>query len=154
MEEVNLIAEQPNTVVISCNMRLNFDGLLEKIWEHLDLVRVYTKKANENPDFGDPIVLTNDRNGCSVRSVCEQIHKDLPKEFKYAKVWYAWWHSGAEAANSSRRRSASPTSSWTRTSSKSTRIRPRLRSRRRKSASNSPRIAKRQIKLRRKSDVL
>ena len=46
MEEVNMIAEQPNTVVISCNMKLNFDGLLEKIWEHLDLVRVYTKKAN------------------------------------------------------------------------------------------------------------
>jgi ribosome-interacting GTPase 1 len=87
MEEVNMIAEQPNTVVISCNMKLNFDGLLEKIWEHLDLVRVYTKKANENPDFGDPIVLTNDRNGCSVKSVCEQIHRDLPKEFKYAKVW-------------------------------------------------------------------
>lgn len=88
MEEVNLIAEQPSTVVISCNMKLNFDGLLEKIWEHLDLVRVYTKKANEQPDFSDPIVLTNDRNGCSVRSVCQQIHKDLPKEFKYAKIWY------------------------------------------------------------------
>jgi ribosome-interacting GTPase 1 len=44
MEEVNMIAEQPNTVVISCNMKLNFDGLLEKIWEHLDLDRVYTKK--------------------------------------------------------------------------------------------------------------
>jgi|JI6StandDraft_1071083.scaffolds.fasta_scaffold150940_2 ribosome-interacting GTPase 1 len=87
MEEVNQIAERPSTVVISCNMKLNFDGLLEHIWEKLDLVRVYTKKANEQPDFSDPIVLTNDRNGCSVRSVCEQIHKDLPKEFKYAKIW-------------------------------------------------------------------
>jgi len=50
-------------------------------------VRVYTKKANELPDFGDPIVLTNERNGCSVKSICEQIHRDLPKEFKQAKVW-------------------------------------------------------------------
>lgn len=41
-----MIAEQPTTVVISCNMKLNFDGLLERIWEQLDLVRVYTKKAN------------------------------------------------------------------------------------------------------------
>lgn len=100
MEEVNLIAEKPNTVVISCNMKLNFDGLLERIWEHLDLVRVYTKKANEQPDFSDPIVLTNDRNGCTVRSVCEQIHKDLPKEFKYAKVWYCLSNLGAKVANS------------------------------------------------------
>ena len=105
-----MIAEQPNTAVISCNMKLNFDGLLEKIWEHLDLVRVYTKKANENPDFGDPIVLTNDRNGCSIKSVCEQIHRDLPKEFKYAKVWYFLLYSGAKAANSSRRRWAWRTS--------------------------------------------
>jgi ribosome-interacting GTPase 1 len=87
MEEVNMIASLPTSVVISCNMKLNFDGLLEKIWELLDLVRVYTKKAHDSPDFGDPIVLTNDRNGCSVKSVCEQIHRDLPKEFKYAKVW-------------------------------------------------------------------
>ncbi len=77
MEEVDMIARQPNTVVISCNMKLNFDGLLAKIWECLDLVRVYTKKPHEHPDFNDPIVLTNDRNGCQVRSVCEQIHKDL-----------------------------------------------------------------------------
>lgn len=65
-----MLAEQPNSVVISCNLKLNFDGLLEKIWEKLDLVRVYTKKPNMSPDWGDPIVLTNDRNGCSVKSVC------------------------------------------------------------------------------------
>lgn len=28
LEEVNMLAEQPNSVVISCNMKLNFDGLL------------------------------------------------------------------------------------------------------------------------------
>lgn len=51
-------------------MKLNFEGLLDKIWEKLDLVRVYTKKPNMQPDWLDPIVLTNDRNGCSVKSVC------------------------------------------------------------------------------------
>ena len=65
-----MLAEQTNTVVISCNLQLNFDGLKEKIWEMLDLVRVYTKKPNQQPDWNDPIVLTNDRNGCSVKSVC------------------------------------------------------------------------------------
>lgn len=87
MEEVNDLARRPNSVVISCNMKLNFDMLLEKMWDMLDLVRVYTKKPKMNPDFSDPIVLTNDRNGCMVKSVCEQIHRDLPKEFKFAKVW-------------------------------------------------------------------
>ena len=34
-----MIAEQPNTVVIRCNMKLNFDGLLEKIWEKLSFIQ-------------------------------------------------------------------------------------------------------------------
>lgn len=44
IEEINDIARQSNNVVISCSMKLNFDGLLEAIWEKLSLVRVYTKK--------------------------------------------------------------------------------------------------------------
>jgi ribosome-interacting GTPase 1 len=51
-------------------MKLNYNYLLEKIWEKLDLVRVYTKKKGTMPDFDDPLVLTNDRNGVSIRSVC------------------------------------------------------------------------------------
>ena len=30
--------------IFSCNMKLNLDYFLEKVWEYLDLVRVYTKK--------------------------------------------------------------------------------------------------------------
>tara|TARA_B110000503_G_C6975137_1_gene340815 strand:- start:254 stop:409 length:156 start_codon:yes stop_codon:yes gene_type:complete len=51
-------------------MKLNYDYLLERIWEKLALVRVYTKKKGAMPDFDDPLVLTTDRNGCSVKSIC------------------------------------------------------------------------------------
>jgi len=77
LEEVDEIARRKDHVVISCHMKLNLEYLLEKIWEKLDLVRVYTKKRGCAPDFDDPIVLSNDRNGMSVKSVCDQIHRDL-----------------------------------------------------------------------------
>ena len=64
-------------------MKLNLDYLLEKIWEKLDLVRVYTKKRGCAPDFGDPIVLSNDRNGLQVKSVCDQIHRELVRLILY-----------------------------------------------------------------------
>jgi ribosome-interacting GTPase 1 len=48
----------PDFVVISCNLKLNYPYLLEKIWEKLALVRVYTKKKGLMPDFEDPLVLT------------------------------------------------------------------------------------------------
>jgi hypothetical protein len=38
MEEVDEIARRPNSVPISCHMKLNLDGLLEAIWEAMALV--------------------------------------------------------------------------------------------------------------------
>jgi len=87
IEDIDEIARRPNSVVISCHMGLNMDFLLEKIWEQLALVRVYTKKRGCLPDFNEPIILTQGRNGCTVQSVCEQIHRDLVKDFKFAFCW-------------------------------------------------------------------
>lgn len=39
----------------------NLDGLVEMIWEYLDLVRVYTKPKGKLPDFNDPVVLPRSR---------------------------------------------------------------------------------------------
>lgn len=45
MEDVDELARRPNSVVISVSMNLGMDYLLEKIWERIDLVRVYTKRV-------------------------------------------------------------------------------------------------------------
>ena len=65
-------------------MKLNLDYLLDSLWEHLDLIRVYTKKPGAPPDFEDGIIL---RNGVSCKHVCHAIHRSLPQVFKYALVW-------------------------------------------------------------------
>ncbi|KAI0239842.1 Developmentally-regulated GTP-binding protein 2 [Lamellibrachia satsuma] len=84
IEEVDRIAHQPHSVVVSCNMRLNLDYLLEQLWECLALVRVYTKKRGEHPDFEGGLIL---RRGCNVEHVCHVIHRQLKSQFKYALVW-------------------------------------------------------------------
>lgn len=87
MEEVDEIARRPFSIPISCYLKLNFDGLLARIWEMMGLVRVYTKKVGHKPDFGDPVVLSEDRGGTSIRHFCEMIHKSLVPQFQYALVW-------------------------------------------------------------------
>eukprot|EP00879_Flechtneria_rotunda_P033199 GHRR01036746.1.p1 GENE.GHRR01036746.1~~GHRR01036746.1.p1 ORF type:complete len:169 (+),score=49.68 GHRR01036746.1:65-508(+) len=87
MEEVGEIARRPNSIPVSCHMRLNMDGLLGKIWAMMALVRVYTKKVGHKPDFSEPVVLTSDRGGTTMEAMCKQIHNTLTKEFKYALVW-------------------------------------------------------------------
>lgn len=58
-------------VPISANHGWNFDELLEKMWEYLDLVRVYTKPRGVQPDFDDPVVLR--KSHCTVEDFCNTI---------------------------------------------------------------------------------
>lgn len=87
IEEVDAIARRPYSVPISCNMKLNLDGLLKTMWREMDLVRIYTKKVGSKPDFSDPVVLSHDRGGVSVGALCRQVHKTLERDFNYALVW-------------------------------------------------------------------
>lgn len=84
IEDLDRIARKPHTVVISCELNLNIDYLIEKIWTYLNLKRVYTKKRGARPDFTEPLIL---RAGATVRDVCETIHRDMVTHFKYALVW-------------------------------------------------------------------
>ncbi|XP_071107006.1 developmentally-regulated GTP-binding protein 2-like [Haliotis cracherodii] len=84
IEEVDRLARQPNSLVMSCNMKLNLDYLLEMTWFYLALIRVYTKKRGEKPDFDGGLVL---RRGCSVEHVCHAVHRSITEVFKYALVW-------------------------------------------------------------------
>jgi hypothetical protein len=50
-------ARHCNTETIPC-LQLNLDRLLARMWEEMGLVRVYTKPQGQQPDFGDPVVLS------------------------------------------------------------------------------------------------
>jgi ribosome-interacting GTPase 1 len=108
LELVDKLARTENTVVISCEMDLNLDYLIERIWESLGLVKVYTKKRGERPDLSDPVCL---RKGATIevciiilifpcawrckiprfydipQDVCLGIHKSLATNFRYGLVW-------------------------------------------------------------------
>ncbi|KAG2062156.1 developmentally regulated GTP-binding protein [Suillus hirtellus] len=79
LELVDKLARTENTVVISCEMDLNLDYLIERIWESLELVKVYTKKRGARPDLSDPVCL---RKGATIEDVCLGIHKSLVSNFR------------------------------------------------------------------------
>ncbi|KDQ64882.1 hypothetical protein JAAARDRAFT_240889 [Jaapia argillacea MUCL 33604] len=87
IEELDLLYKIPNSVPISSKEWLNVDELIEKMWEALDLVRVYTKPRKLPPDYTQPVVLR--RGKCSVEDFCNSIHKEIAKQMKYAIVWGA-----------------------------------------------------------------
>nr|GAT54042.1 predicted protein [Mycena chlorophos] len=85
IEELDLLYKIPMSVPISSKEWLNIDELIEKMWESLDLVRVYTKPRGLAPDYNAPVVLR--RGKCSVEDFCNAIHKEIAKQMKYAIVW-------------------------------------------------------------------
>lgn len=66
--------------VHSAHLEWNLDGLLEMIWEYLDLVRIYTKPKGLNPDYEDPVIVSSKKK--TVEDFCNRIHKDMVKQFK------------------------------------------------------------------------
>ena len=75
IKEVDKLAKLPFSLPLSCELKLGFDLLLNMIWTHLDLVRIYTKKRGQPPDFQTPIILTQGRGGLSVHAALNHIHK-------------------------------------------------------------------------------
>ena len=59
-------------------------GLVEEIWKRLGLFRIYMKRIGKEPDTKEPLIM---KKGSKVRDVCEKIHKELVKDFKYARIW-------------------------------------------------------------------
>lgn len=71
-------------IPISAENNENLNVLREEIYERLGLMRVFTKKQREGADLEEPLIL---RRGDTVGIMCERLHRDLKKEFRYAMVW-------------------------------------------------------------------
>ena len=85
MEELDVIDKMPYFVPISANLEWNFEELLERIWDELRLVRVYTKPKAQMPDLEEPVVLSASKR--TVEHFCNAIHKGMKENFRYAIVW-------------------------------------------------------------------
>ncbi len=67
-------------------MKLKKEEIPEKkeVFDHFDLIKIYTKKPGKEPDKENPLVL---KRGSTVQNAGEEIHRDFSEKLKYAKVW-------------------------------------------------------------------
>mmetsp|Transcript_32853 Transcript_32853/g.83148 ORF Transcript_32853/g.83148 Transcript_32853/m.83148 type:complete len:442 (-) Transcript_32853:71-1396(-) len=89
VEEVDRLARLPMSVVVSVSQKWNLDGLLERLWQEMEICRIYTKKPGQMPDFTDPIVMTPQRGNkqFTVENAVSLLNKTMLEEFKSAQVW-------------------------------------------------------------------
>jgi ribosome-interacting GTPase 1 len=59
-------------------------GLAGGVFSFLDLIRVYTKVPGKKADLAQPYVLPR---GSTVLDLAQEVHRDLVKTLKFARVW-------------------------------------------------------------------
>lgn len=73
-------------MVMSCEMDLGLQDVIERCWQELRLIRLYTKRKGVDPNFGEAMIV---RSGSTIEDVCDSIHRSMKDTFKYALVWGA-----------------------------------------------------------------
>jgi len=83
--QVSKVKKELNAdLVVSAEEGLNIDYLRELIFEKLNFIRLYLKEPGKEADKKEPLIITKDS---TIRNVCNKLHKDFVKKFKYARVW-------------------------------------------------------------------
>lgn len=60
------------------------EEIRRKMFEYLDIIRVYTKPPGKEPEFSIPVILKkNDK----VEDAAVEIHKDFAEKLRYARLW-------------------------------------------------------------------
>ncbi len=78
-------------VSISAKEGTGLEELKAKIYEVLDIIRVYTKAPGKKPELDDPIILER---GSTLADAAADVHKDFAAKMKYARIWGSGKHDG------------------------------------------------------------
>ncbi len=73
-----------NFIPISADAGVNVEALKEAIYQRLDFVRIYMRPKGGETDFIEPMIM---KNGTTVKDVCNKIHRNMAKNFRYGLVW-------------------------------------------------------------------
>lgn len=71
-------------IEVSANSDINIELLKEKIYEKLKFIRIYMRPKGGETDFKEPLIA---REGDTVEDICNKLHRNMKKQFRYGMVW-------------------------------------------------------------------
>src|SRR3990170_3500260 len=73
-------------IPISAMNGAGLEALRERIYDSPQVIRVYLKPQGKEADLVEPLIV---REGSTVGEVCDAIHREFRRKFRYANVWGA-----------------------------------------------------------------
>ncbi|MBU4492259.1 MAG: GTP-binding protein [Euryarchaeota archaeon] len=74
----------PDASLVSADKKVHIDELKEKLYEKLGFIRIYLKPQGKPADMDEPLIV---RYGSTIGDICDKLHRDFKKRFRYAQVW-------------------------------------------------------------------
>jgi small GTP-binding protein len=74
---------QPGSIFVSAEGRIGTEELKETIYNSLRFIRIFTRRRGEKADLEEPLMM---KSGTTIGEVCERLHRDLKRDFRYALV--------------------------------------------------------------------
>ena len=68
----------------SADSNKNINQLKERIYNELKFIRVYLRPKGGETDFKEPLII---RKGNTVGDVCNKLHRNMKKDFRFGLVW-------------------------------------------------------------------
>ena len=87
LETLKELTDRPfEYIAVSAATRQGLDEFIKRVFEMLDVVRVYAKKPGRDPDMTEPFTLPR---GSNVHDLATLIHRQLAESLKSARAWNA-----------------------------------------------------------------
>ncbi|MFP4656904.1 MAG: OBG GTPase family GTP-binding protein [Candidatus Woesearchaeota archaeon] len=74
---------KPDMMISAENMD-HIENLKDIIFEKMDFIRIYMKEPGKEADMDEPLIAFKES---TVGDVCEKLHKDFVKNFKFCRIW-------------------------------------------------------------------
>ena len=74
----------PDALLISADKKVHIEELKERLYETLGFIRIFMKPQGKPADMNEPLIV---RQGSSVADICDKLHRDFKKRFRYAQIW-------------------------------------------------------------------
>jgi len=71
-------------IPVSADSGKNMDLLKETIYEKLNFIRIYMRPKGGETDFKEPLIV---RKNSSIIDVCNKLHRNMKKGFRFGMVW-------------------------------------------------------------------
>lgn len=74
----------PPALLISADKKVHIEDLKDRLFDELGFIRIFMKPQGKAADLNEPMII---RYGATVGDVCDKLHRDFRKRFRYAQVW-------------------------------------------------------------------